>query len=88
MKTVIIPDYWLYQMQHQMSVFDADMMEFLAYTEKPDVLFSKFIYRDEKLIQEINEAEERFYYDYMCALVPPPLNEAEQYHQYILREMA
>lgn len=70
-----VPDYWLWQMQHQMSVTGADTMFFLAYS--PENQFLTWVARNDFMIDELNRREEIFYKDYMLTFTPPPFTEEE-----------
>jgi putative phage-type endonuclease len=67
-----IPLYWLWQMQHQMSVSGAQRMFFLAYSEETKARPFVWVYRNEAMIRALNHTESIFYHDYMGKFTPPP----------------
>lgn len=66
-----IPEYWLWQMQHQMAVTKANRMFFFAYVNQ-EYNFFRWIDRDEAMISALNQTESIFYHDYMGKFTPPP----------------
>lgn len=65
-----IPEYWQWQLQHQLSVTGCDSVKFLAYSEEEQVVLE--VKRDEGMIDHLNEMESIFYHDYVCAFIEPP----------------
>lgn len=70
-----IPEYWLWQMQHQMSVMDCKEIYFLAYSK--EIQHFEKVPRNTHMIEALNRHEEEFYYTYMCGFTPPPFLERE-----------
>jgi len=64
-----IPEYWMWQLQHQMSVTGCESMTFLAYSD--DLKVRLEVQRDEGMIDHLNEIESIFYHDYLCAFIEP-----------------
>lgn len=71
-----IPDYWSWQIQHQLSVTGLERMFLLLYTEEDRHII--WINRDKKMIQTLEALEEVFYFEYMLKFNPPPLNDSEK----------
>lgn len=80
-----IPDYWLWQMQHQMSVTGALKMFFLAYTKDDQHLV--WVNRNQEMIDYLNEMERVFYYEHMLTFSPPPLTDEEKRYNQTLLEL-
>ena len=74
-----IPDYWMWQVQHQLSVLNLQRMFFLLYTESDQHLI--WVHRNEEMISKLNSLEEVFYFEYLSRFVPPPYTREEK--QYI-----
>lgn len=67
-----VPSDYLWQMQHQMAVNGC--AEQFLYVFHPDMTHIEIkVKRDEKMIEELVEAEREFYYNHILEFTPPPL---------------
>ncbi len=69
-----IPEYYLYQMLHQMAVCDLDIVKYVCFNGVTGIVID--VHRDQKLIDEMIEKEKEFY---QCLLqyTPPALTEKD-----------
>lgn len=71
-----IPEYWEWQVQHQLSVLEMERIFMLFYTPEDQHLI--WIHRNQDMISHLNGMEEVFYTEYLSKFVPPPLSELEE----------
>jgi putative phage-type endonuclease len=71
-----IPEYWKWQVQHQLSVTRMEKMFFLLYTEEKQHLI--WVQRDKSMIEQLNHLEEVFYYEHLLKFAPPGYTEEEE----------
>ncbi len=68
----IIAPYYVYQIQHQIAVTNADIAYFMSYRPENDVPFVILeIYPDQEIIGQIIDREQLFYLNHMCQLMEP-----------------
>lgn len=65
-----IPDYYKWQMQHQMEVANVDHMFYISYRSPDDVVMIQYN-RDDVMIEDLLLKQKKFYFEHIVPKIPP-----------------
>ena len=79
-----LPEYWEWQLQHQLSVTNLERIFLFLYTEDDRHII--WVNRNKEMIQTLEAMEEIFYFEYLLKFIPPPLSESEKHFEKTLSQ--